>query len=140
MPATAADYRTDITRRPARSGRMTRGEYTVTITTPAGEVITPELEFWTAEQAQEYADKRIAALADPAATKKAERRRAQLAALKAERQTTTTKAAPATTPVRRDRQADRVARLTGLPATTATGRCHYCNQPLGRDGRCAECV
>lgn len=40
----------------------------------------------------------------------------------------------------RDRQADRVAHLAGLPAPKATGRCHYCGQPLNRRGQCEECV
>lgn len=42
-------------------------------------------------------------------------------------------------PVQRDRQADRVARLTGLPTARATSRCHYCGQAL-RGGYCSECV
>lgn len=49
--------------------------------------------------------------------------------------------APAIAPApRRDRQADRVANLTGLPTPKATGRCHYCGQPLNRRGQCEECI
>lgn len=50
-----------------------------------------------------------------------------------------TAAQPAPAP-RVDRQAARVARLTGLPATRPTGRCHYCGQPLSRYGHCEECI
>ncbi|WP_040793310.1 hypothetical protein [Nocardia paucivorans] len=40
---------------------------------------------------------------------------------------------------RRDRRADRVARIAGLPAAKADGRCHYCGLPLNRRGYCDEC-
>lgn len=48
------------------------------------------------------------------------------------------------TPARADRSAMRVHRLMGdlgidAPAPRATGRCHYCNLPLDRSGRCEEC-
>jgi hypothetical protein len=49
------------------------------------------------------------------------------------------KPTPAAAP-RRDRQADCVASLAGLAGPTATGRCHYCGQPLNRRGYCEECV
>lgn len=43
-------------------------------------------------------------------------------------------------PARRDRTADRVAALAGLPTPKADGRCHYCGLPLNRRGHCEGCV
>jgi hypothetical protein len=39
-----------------------------------------------------------------------------------------------------DVQATQVAEILGLPAPSATGRCHYCGCLLDRHGRCPECV
>lgn len=50
-------------------------------------------------------------------------------------------AAPAAAaPTQFDRTANHVADAIGLPAPKATGRCHYCGQPLNRRGHCEECV
>lgn len=113
-----------ITTHRARAGRIDSGGATATIALDDGTTKTSPRHA-DADAATTWAERYIAAL--EAGTIQ----HARPAAPAIE-----TQARPDT---RRDRQADRVAAIAGLPATRPTGRCHYCGQPL-TGGRCDECI
>ncbi len=118
------DYTVDIKKLPTRAGRMITGGYQAEITHPDGTKRTsPRIA--DAGGAREWADKYIAAHREGGIAKSAP------------------KPSPAPAPTAlplRDRSADRVAQLAGLPPARNDGRCHYCGMPLNRRGYCEECV
>ncbi|RBO87047.1 hypothetical protein [Nocardia puris] len=133
----AEEFDVEITEKRQRAGRMADAPFSVRVTDPWGGVSTWG-GLWKRADAEQSAAEHItlkrsgeyATLSARQAAAKA-RQAAKPAAVQP---------APAKRPATRDRQAMRVADLMGLPAPAATGRCHYCGQPLDRRGRCTECV
>jgi hypothetical protein len=116
-------YTYNITKHRARSGRFNTGGYTADISGPNNHTFTSP-RFDTEAEAKSWAAKYIEA-----------KSAGKVQAAKTPEPTP----APVHQAPQFDRQAERVARLTGLPAAPRTGRCHYCGQPLV-NGHCAECV
>lgn len=119
------DYTVIIKKLPTRANRMITGGYEAEITHPDGtKRLSPRLA--DAETARKWSDEYIAAHQEGRIVKAPK--------------IVTPDAAQSTVPPTRDRAADHVAHMIGLPPARNDGRCHYCGLPLNRRGYCEECV